>query len=171
MARIASETADAARSVDGTSKRIRDLCENLLLEVGTFRLPVHERAMGLFRQLLGKREFSGDNRDACERVMREAVRGLRIFELLYLTDSKGRQISSNIWEDGSADASVFGKDWSSRPWFAGVATSGELSVSDMYRSNATDSFCFTLSGPVFDDGGRFAGVLAGDVNFASILER
>jgi len=169
MARIASETADAARSVNNTSKHIRGLCESLLIEVGAFRLPVHEKAMTLFRQLLGKSEFSSGNRNAYERGMREAIRNMRIFELLYLTDAEGRQISSNIWEDGRDDSSVFGKDWSSRPWFASVVSSGELSVSDIYRSSATDSFCFTLSGPVFDDEGRFVGVLAADVNFANLL--
>jgi len=171
MALIATETAKSARSVDNTSKRIRDLCENLLIEVGTFRLPVHERAMTLFRQLLGKSEFTSGNRHAYERVMRDAIHSMRIFELLYLTDAEGRQISSNIWSEGREDATVFGKDWSSRPWFSSVVASGELSVSDIYRSSATDSFCFTLSGPVFDDDGRFAGVLAADVNFASILAR
>jgi methyl-accepting chemotaxis protein len=169
MARIATETAEAANSVDDTSKRIRDLCESLLLEVGAFRLPVHERAMNLFRQLLGKSEFSSGNRAAYERVMRDAIRNMHIFELLYLTDADGRQISSNLWEDGREDASVFGKDWSSRPWFTSVVSSGELSVSDIYRSSATDSFCFTLSGPIFDNEGNFVGVLAADVNFANLL--
>jgi len=171
MAKIATETAKAAHGVDDTSKRIRALCEDLLIEVGTFRLPVHEKAMNLFRQLLGKSEFSSGNRHAYENAMRNAIRNMRVFELLYLTDSEGRQISSNMWENGREDASVYGKDWSSRPWFSSVVSSGELSVSDIYRSSATDSFCFTLSGPVFDDEGRFVGVLAADVNFASILAK
>jgi hypothetical protein len=67
------------------------------------------------------------------------------------------------------DGGVAGADWSRRPWFQSVLESGEISVSDIYRSSATDSFCFTLSGPVFDAEGRFAGVLAADVNFADLL--
>ena len=169
MASIADNTASSAQKVDETSSHIRKLCESLLIEVGTFRLPAHERAMSMFRQLLGMREFSSGRRNEYESAMRNSVRSARIFELLYLTDAKGRQISSNIWSDGREDASVYGKDWSKRPWFCGVLNSGELSVSDIYRSSATDSFCFTLSGPVFDARGDFAGVLAADVNFADLL--
>ena len=169
MAAIATETATAARGVDETSDRIRKLCEALLVEVGTFRLPAHERAMTLFRQILGQSEFSSGRRNECEAAMRAAFSHTRIFELLYLTDADGRQITSNIWSDGREDAAACGKDWSSRPWYRTVLSSGELSVSDIYRSSATDSFCFTLSGPVFDTRGDFAGVLAADVNFGDLL--
>jgi len=169
MASIAIQTADAATSVDQTSESIRSLCEELLMEVGTFRMPAHDHAVSIFRQLLGMGEFSRGNRPECEGAMRRAVRNMHIFELLYLTDAQGRQISSNIWSDGREDASVFGSQWSRRPWFQSVLKSGEVSVSDIYRSSATDSFCFTLSGPIFDVQGQFCGVLAADVNFADLL--
>ncbi len=169
MASIAGQTAAAARTVDGTSERIRSLCEELLLEVGSFRMPAHEHAVAIFRKLLGNPVFSRGRRAECEALMRDAVATMRIFELLYLTDARGRQLSANIWSDGRVDASVFGRDWSVRPWFRSVAESGEVSVSDIYRSSATDSFCFTLSGPVFDERGAFCGVLAADVNFADLL--
>jgi len=169
MAGIAGQTADAARSVDSTSGRIRSLCEELLIEVGTFRTPAHDHAVGIFRLLLGMPEFSRGRRMECEAAMRRAVRDMHIFELLYMTDAQGRQITSNIWSAGRVDASVAGTDWSRRPWFQSVMESGEISVSDIYRSSATDSFCFTLSGPVFDAEGFFAGVLAADVNFADLL--
>jgi hypothetical protein len=169
MSGIATNTALAARSVDQTSSRIRTLCEELLLEVGAFRLPAHEHAVNLFRQLLGMDEFATGRREDCEAVMRKAVAQMRIFELIYMTDARGRQTSSNIWADGREDALVCGADWSRRPWFASVLESGEVSVSDIYRSSATDSFCFTLSGPLFDMNGDFCGVLAADVNFADLL--
>ena len=169
MAAIATDTAKAARSVDETSERVRNLCEDLLLCVGTFRLPAHENAMRVFHRLLGEAAFSRPERRACEETMRRALREMKIFELLYLTDATGRQITSNLWSDGREDTSACGKDWSKRPWFKSVVESGELSVSDIYRSTATDSFCFTLSGPIFDLEGNFAGVLAADVNFADIL--
>jgi hypothetical protein len=169
MAAIATDTAGAARSVDATSGRVRSLCEDLLLCVGTFRLPAHENAVRVFHKVLGMREFSGTGRMGHEEAMRRALRELKIFELLYLTDESGRQSTSNMWVDGREDASVCGHDWSSRPWFRSVLESGEICVSDIYRSSATDSFCFTLSGPIFDAHGDFAGVLAADVNFANLL--
>ena len=169
MAAIAADTAGAARSVDETSGRIRKLCEDLLLNVGRFRLPAHERASAVFRRLIGMSELASGNRSASEGVLRRAVTESRIFELLYLTDAHGRQISSNIWADGRVDTTKYGTDWSTRPWLRSVLESGEICVSDMYRSSASDSFCFTLSGPVFNARGELAGVLGADVNFAEIL--
>jgi len=169
MAAIATETAGAARSVDGTSGRIRALCEELLVEVGTFRLPAHDHAVNLFRQILGMREFASLSRGPSEDAMRRALRSSRIFELLYLTDASGRQVTSNLWADGREDAAVCGSDWSGRPWFRSVAQSREIAVSDIYRSSASDSFCFTLSGPVFAADGSLIGVLGADVNFADLL--
>jgi hypothetical protein len=169
MVQIASNTASAAHSVDRTSENIRKLCEDLLLGVGTFRMPAHDRAVSIFRQILGMSEFSSNQRSTYESAMRLALSDSGIFELLYFTNAKGVQISSNLWADGREDGSVHGKDWSTRPWFKSVVESGEVSVSDIYRSSATDSFCFTLSGPVFDARGNFAGVLAADVNFADLL--
>jgi hypothetical protein len=139
------------------------------VEVGTFRLPAHDHAVGLFRQILGMGEFAGLNRTSCEGAMKRSLHSTRIFELLYLTDASGRQVTANIWSDGRADESVCGSDWSRRPWFRNVAQSGEIAVSDIYRSSASDSFCFTLSGPVFGPEGTLAGVLAADVNFADLL--
>jgi methyl-accepting chemotaxis protein len=169
MAAIATDTAGAARSVDETSGRVRSLCEDLLLCVGTFRLPAHENAVRIFREVLGMREFSSGSRCDYEAAMRGALKSMKIFELFYLTDEKGRQLTSNMWHDGREDADAYGKDWSKRPWCKSVLESGEICVSDIYRSSATDSFCFTLSGPIFDRNGEFAGVLAADVNFADIL--
>jgi methyl-accepting chemotaxis protein len=169
MAAIATDTAKSARSVDETSERVRSLCEDLLLCVGTFRLPAHDNAMRVFHRLLGEPAFSCPERHACEETMRRALREMKIFELLYLTDASGKQITSNLWADGREDISASGKDWSGRPWYKSVVESGEVSVSDIYRSSATDSFCFTLSGPIFDLEGNFVGVLAADVNFADIL--
>lgn len=169
MADIATDTAKSAAKVDESSGQIRSLCEKLLIEVGTFRLPAHERAVNIFRRMLGMREFAENSRNRCEHAMRTSLRDMRIFELLYLTNANGHQITSNMWVDGREDTSVYGRDWSDRPWFQKVLESGEITVSDIYRSSATDSFCFTISGPVFDLNGDFSGVLAADVNFAGLL--
>lgn len=169
MARIATETAGAASNVDGISANIRKLCEELLLEVGTFRTPAHEKSVALFRQILGRPELANGSRGTMEALLREALHQLRIFEVAYATDIRGRQIISNVWADGRDGAGAFQADWSQRAWFRDVVTSGEISVSDIYRSKATDSFCFTLSGPIFDTSGNLSGVLAADVNFAELL--
>ncbi|HNX04981.1 MAG TPA: methyl-accepting chemotaxis protein, partial [Opitutales bacterium] len=97
MAAIATETAGAARSVDETSSRIRSLCEDLLVEVGAFRLPAHDHAVSVFREILGMEEFATLNRGRCEGAMKKSLRATSIFELLYLTDASGRQVTSNLW--------------------------------------------------------------------------
>ena len=46
--------------------------------------------------------------------------------------------------------------------------SGQAFVSPIYLSSATQDFCLTIAVPVYGAGGRFAGVLVGDLNLASM---
>ncbi|WP_420849042.1 PDC sensor domain-containing protein [Pseudomonas jilinensis] len=64
-----------------------------------------------------------------------------------------------------------GKNWSDRPWFRAVKDNLQPHISPVYRSSATDAYCFTLSAPVFDQNGQLRHVLGADVRLNSLLER
>ena len=102
-----------------------------------------------------------------EDAMRQALGQNGSLELLYLTDAKGRQVVSNIGRgpDGiSADASAYGRDWSSRAWYRQPVESRSLAVSEVYVSSATGENCITVSAPILAQNGELAGVLGVDVN-------
>jgi methyl-accepting chemotaxis protein len=66
VARIATETAQAAGRRRRHQHAHPRLCEELLLEVGTFRMPVHEKASRLFPQLLAVPDLLSSSRMRAE---------------------------------------------------------------------------------------------------------
>lgn len=173
IASVAQQHSAAAASVAESGKTVRALCDTLLLSVGSFRLAAHRRAARIFEQLAGSPPMLGGDLADQERFLADRIARLPMFELFYLTDPRGVQRSRNIWFDASRDGrDAVGKDWSQRPWFrlAAKNAGGETAVSDIYRSAATDSYCFTVARMIGDREGGPIGVLAGDVNFAAMLE-
>jgi methyl-accepting chemotaxis protein len=94
-----------------------------------------------------------------------------LFELLYVTDAKGRQIVDNVGQVPTIYGDTgLGKDWSQRPWFRHPAEQRKTYVSDFYRSAATDAYCLTVSAPILDASGTLRGVLGADVDLGRLVE-
>lgn len=172
IASVARQNSASASFVAETGREVRSLCEDLLLTVGTFRIEAHDRAARIFDGVASGSCLVGSGRLEIERYLREQIRQFGIFELFYMTDENGVQLTENIWssvEDGRASA--LGRDWSARGWFAeALGRRGRTCVSDIYLSAATGSFCFTVSKTVCRKSGEVIGVLAADVNFGSLME-
>jgi methyl-accepting chemotaxis protein len=106
-------------------------------------------------------------RDDQEQAMRDTLKRNPSFELLYITDARGRQTVSNIGRGPSgitADGNAVGKDWSTRAWFRQPVEMRGTIVSDVYVSSATGENCITVSTPILDPAGTITGVLAADIN-------
>ena len=104
--------------------------------------------------------------------MRHALDKDRRFELLYLVGADGKQVSENIAASDIKQAqsgSRRGANWSQRPWFREVADKRSSYISPVYRSAATDAFCFTVSAPVFGKNGELLRVLGADVRLSALL--
>lgn len=173
IAASASQQADAVGHIRHLGEQARDHADNLLTSVGVFRLDAHGRALKIVETLAAAPDICSMNRSSQESAMRRAVGRGEVFELLYITNSAGRQTTSNIAPAGSpqpVDPSAYGRNWSDRPWYLGVAETGGSFTSDIYRSTATGDFCFTVSTPLIGSDGKIVGVLAADVQFAKMLD-
>lgn len=173
MAGTAEQQRDGAKSLRVLGDAANRLTEQLLLEVGTFRLGVHRRAARDVRGLLPELAPVMEQPGRCEQILSGWLVAHPGFELLYATDTAGRQLTGNIgWKDGriATDSSVCGKNWRERPWFANALRKpDEIVTSDIYRSAATGDYCFTVSAVVRSTAGLPLGVLAADVNFQKLL--
>jgi len=169
----ATQQAASAADLSRLASSLRQGCDDLLLAVGVFRLDAHRRAAQVVRQCLRTPEVRGMRRPRLEGFMRDLVRRHGFFELAYVTDARGRQVTANIGRAGIPGAGdhALGRDWSARPWFRGAMQGGDIYASDIYRSVATDNFCFTVSGRIMSDEGRPLGVLAADVQFGDLISR
>lgn len=162
--------ASALRSL-GT--QANQLTENLLFAVGSFRLQAHRRAVEEMTGLRTQLEPLAGQWPGMERALLAWLAERPEFELAYVTDSRGRQMTENIGWRQNTPAKLPGardKDWGDRPWFRQArAQAGEVAVSDIYRSAATGSFCFTISAALTDATGAVVGVIGADVNFQRLV--
>jgi hypothetical protein len=173
MASTAGSQRDGAHLLHGLSDQANTLSEELLLAVGSFRFAIHERAARDVARHVDTIAAAMQDRADLEDKLHRWLRTEPCFELLYVTNARGRQIVSNIGRrEGQtwADTAGYSRDWSERPWFQhAVRLRGDVHVTDIYRSSATSDFCFTVSVAVHDDGGDLVGVLAADVNFQTLV--
>jgi methyl-accepting chemotaxis protein len=173
MASTAGRQRDDARSLHGLGEQANHLTEELLLAVGEFRLGVHRKAAKEVSELLVTVINNFNDRPHLESALLTWLHSHPGFELLYITNSEGRQITDNIgWKSDQTvlDATGYNKDWRDRPWFRNAKVQmADVSISDIYRSAATGDFCFTVSSIVPDGKGHALGVLGADVNFQRLL--
>lgn len=173
MAGTAESQRAGARSLRSLGDQAGRLTEELLLAVGTFRLSVHRRAEQDVRAMLAELAVGIDDPKKLGQVLQRCLQQHPGFELLYVTDTHGRQVSGNVgWKEGRtwSDGSAMGKNWQDRPWFKdALRQTGQVVTTDIYRSAATGDYCFTISAVVSDPRGLPLGVLGADVNFQKLL--
>ncbi len=175
-----AQVAESIRNVAATSSRLKEMslavservgdfestAGRMLDLVGTFKTELHHRAQRFVAELSVSPELLSANPEEMERFLVSQLQTHPWVELLYVTDGHGRQVTGNIAPSG-IDYRVRGKDWSKRPWFTEPVTSGRGYLSGLYRSVATNDYCFTASIPM-QKGQGISGVVAADINFISL---
>ena len=165
--------AQSAKAIDELAREADQTSESLLLAIGRFRLPIHDQSKMVIESFLNACHFDTLDRFEVEKQLEALVRAHPYFELVYVTNHRGIQISDNIAPEGHVKGSYgstgLGEDWSSRPWFKFVCDHQEIYISDLYRSVATNNYCFTVAAPIFSSQRKFLGVLAVDIHFDRLL--
>ncbi|MFY1663212.1 PDC sensor domain-containing protein [Pseudomonas sp. Pseu.R1] len=119
---------------------------------------------------LGSEAAMNGDVQAAERFMHDTLLRDQRFELFYMVDRNGTQISENVGLDTDSKApSCKGRNWAQRPWFREVAEQLTSHITPVYRSSATDAFCVTVSVPIFAANGQLHRVLAADVRLSALL--
>ncbi|OLN27732.1 Methyl-accepting chemotaxis protein [Desulfovibrio sp. DV] len=186
IAKASDEQVAASERIQSAIERIRDLSgrttdgmvrsaatiealggeiEELIKLNGVFKLIGQGAAQDAVETLAGAPEMAALDRSVMERLMRQALAQNTFLELLYATDAAGVQVTENIAPAhfrAASRASMVGKNWSTRPWFTGVVTNQDTSISPIYMSEASNEYCLTISTPIrIDD--RIVGVLGADI--------
>ncbi len=108
------------------------------------------------------------DKDTWEYVLYDLFKSHPYFELFYIMNERGIQISNNITNpkvDYRIKTGRKGADRSDKPYFKQAMEHG-VYMSDIYISQATDDFCITISSR-FNYGSKTY-VLAGDINYREI---
>ena len=168
----AREQQNEARAVSELAEQTRSLSEGLLAEVGKLRFDIHFKSESVVASLAREHGLACGQRAKIEALLADALKHHPFFDLFYVTDARGRQITRNVGhrhsdpEDGMA---ALGKDWSKRPWFLNAFEHEGPFTSDLYLSVATQRFCFTVSEAILNSEGVVVGVLGADIDFERLL--
>jgi len=170
----AAQQAGEARELSALGTHLRDISEQMIGAVGTFRLEAHDRVERLIEELRADADLRSADTTRQTRALRYAVERCPFVEIAYVTDARGMQVTENI--ASRAFRAAYGttgkhRNWSQRPWFRGALQTPGVYLSEIYRSAATDEFCLTASAMVEGMHGSAIGVVALDVNFRAILGR
>jgi hypothetical protein len=98
--------------------------------------------------------------DALDRALADAVNVLTPCNLMYVVDTTGRQLSSNVYS-ANVDTSVRGQNLAGRPYLASAMPGTGFQLSDVYISRVTARPCLTAVQSVTQMG-QVAGFLAAD---------
>ncbi len=102
-----------------------------------------------------------------ERRLGDSFKQYPFFELFYLMDRYGYQVTINIvnpkYRDKISNAGK-GVNRSFKSYFFEVSKTNRFYISEAYLSTATDTFCITASVPLKNPFGELEYVLAGDIN-------
>ncbi len=107
-------------------------------------------------------------KDIWEYILYDMFKEFSYFELFYIINEKGLQISNNIINpkvDYFVATGRKGSDRSEKPYYEMTLKEGYY-ISDIYLSQATDEFCMTVAKRFNYNGKTY--ILAGDINFKEI---
>ncbi|MDR2551038.1 MAG: methyl-accepting chemotaxis protein [Desulfobulbus sp.] len=170
IANIGKDGKNNSNDLAELAENIKTLTEQQLLATGLFILPQYRQVEEAVAAVAKDPDLFAPT-DRTDKALQQHLQQLPYFELMYVTDTEGVQISSSIHRQGMAtmcNPASKGRDWSDREWFRNVRDKQRSYISDMYKSEATDAFCLTISVPVYCNG-NWAGVLGADINFADLF--
>lgn len=168
---LKSQSAES-KTLFEIAENINGICDRIIVDTGIFHLSNHKKAESVAEKMASSPAIRSGDRPMQEQAMEEAIRKYPFIELLYLTNAKGIQVTGNIYSEKArkeSNASGLNENWSRKEWFTNPDSKGRPYISKVYRSSATDNFCFTVSVPVYDTKRSYKGILGVDVNVADLL--
>jgi methyl-accepting chemotaxis protein len=169
ISNVAVASSQLKEMSSAVSRRVEDFestAERMLELVGNFKTELHRKALEFVEGLSGSSDMLSLDPVKMETFLASRIEANPWIELLYVTNGKGRQLTGNI-SAAAIDRTICGKDWSKRPWYTEPVKTKQAYTSGLYRSVATNDFCFTTSVPLYTEQ-RLSLVIAADINFRAL---
>jgi methyl-accepting chemotaxis protein len=164
--------SEMARSAEGISAGLGDLVAVSIEQLGKYRTSMHKKALAGLEELATRVSSGGDFFHDPDPTLRAQFDRYPWFELLYLMNASGLQVSSNVVNPAYASRITTegrGKSWREKPYFFVPAKSSASYISDIYLSVASKRLCLTVSVPLLRRDSSLAGVLAADLDVGDMF--
>lgn len=169
---------EAGRTTSFSNKEMRSLCRHYMPELFNTDLAKMKRiakdlTAKLVHRLAEECSMEGTGTDKYP-WMQDVVRKYPFIQYLHITDAKGILLAAAITDPAYKeryDKLPIGFDFSSRDWFQQPVKTGNLYVTDFYRSQFTDKLIVTVADAVTDDKDNIVGVVSADIQLEELLRR
>jgi Methyl-accepting chemotaxis protein len=161
--------AERARSAESLSEELRATVASTLERIGAYRTSLHGRALAGLEDIVKAIPVTALFRDP-DTVLLAQFANHPWFELLYLMDPSGTQISANVVNPkyrSAISSDARGKSWREKEYFSLPRETHRPYISDIYVSVASERLCLTVSIPIMA-GAELKGVLAADLDVDDI---
>jgi methyl-accepting chemotaxis protein len=162
-----ARVSDLARSTERLSTELGEVVASVIERIGTYRTGLHRKALTSLEDIARRIPPADALLRDPDPALRPQFERYPWFELLYLMDADGTQVSSNMVNPAYAatvSSEGKGRSWREKPYFAAPRKTSSPYVSDIYLSVASRRLCLTVSLPLLSEDGSFAAVLAADLN-------
>jgi methyl-accepting chemotaxis protein len=165
--------SEMARSAEGLSAGLEEMVCASIEELGKYRTSMHYKALAGLEELAARVASAGGFFLDPDPSLRSQFDRYPWFELLYLMDASGTQVSTNVVNPACASRVTSegrGKSRKEKPYFAMPARRLASYVSDIYLSAASKRLCLTVSVPLLRGDSSLAGVLAADLDVGDMFK-
>ena len=113
------------------------------------------------------------DKESIQEKFNELLTNYPFIQFAYLTDQNGRLFTwviSHPEDRSKFKQLVEGEDQSDREWFKVPMQTGNMFITDFYRSVYTGKLCLTVSSPIFNEEEDIIGVFGADIRFEDLLK-
>ena len=113
------------------------------------------------------------DKESIQEKFNELLTNYPFIQFAYLTDQDGKLFTwviSHPEDRSKFKQLVEGEDQSDREWFKVPMQTGNMYITDFYRSVYTGKLCLTVSSPIFNEEGDIIGVFGADIRFEDLLK-
>ncbi len=113
------------------------------------------------------------DKESIQEKFNELMSNYPFIQFAYITDQYGRLFTwviSHPEDRARFKQLIEGEDHSDREWFKMPMQTGQMFITDFYRSVYTGKLCLTVSSPIFNEEEEIIGVFGADIRFEELLK-
>jgi methyl-accepting chemotaxis protein len=164
--------SERAREAEAISAGLEGMVSSSIEHLGRYTTSLHKKALAGLEDFARRRPSLESFMSDPDPALSSLFSACPWFELLYLMDPNGTQVSSNVVNPAYASmvsSEGRGKSWRDRPYFSVPAGTGRGYISEIYMSVASKKLCLTVSVPLLRADSSLAGILAADLDVGDLF--
>jgi citrate (Re)-synthase len=133
----------------------------------------HKIAARIIHVLAEDEDFMRMDLQAINAKLENTLEEFPFIQFIYLTDPMARNVTwrvSHPEDIPKYEEQYPGSIFSDREWYQIPMQTGNLHITDFYRSIYTGRLCLTVSTPIFDEHDEIVAILGGDIRFEELLK-